>query len=78
MLGNLLGGFITIVIGVNLLPTVTDQVYAARYTNNSQAATNVTGAASTIVGLVPLFFSLGILAAGVALVATGMRNAGLI
>jgi len=71
MLGNLLGGFIIIVVGVNLLPTVADQVVAAQ-------AGNVTGASSTIVGLVPLFFSLGILSAGVALVATGLRNAGLV
>lgn len=71
MLGNLLGGFIIIVVGVNLLPTVADQVVAAQ-------GGNVTGAASTIVGLVPLFFSLGILSAGVALVATGLRSAGMV
>jgi len=71
MLGNLLGGFIIIIVGVNLLPTVANQVVSAQ-------AGNVTGAASTILGLTPLFFSLGIMSAGVALVAGGLRNAGMI
>lgn len=69
MLGNLLGGFIIIIVGVNLLPTVADQVVSAQNGN-------VTGAASTIVGLVPLFFALGIMSAGVAITVGGLRNAG--
>lgn len=69
MLGNLLGGFIIIIVGVNLLPTVADQVVVAQNGN-------VTGAASTIVGLVPLFFALGIMSAGVAITVGGLRNAG--
>ena len=71
MLGNLLGGFIIIIVGVNLLPTVANQVVAAQNGN-------VTGAASTILGLTPLFFALGIMSAGVALVSGGLRNAGMI
>lgn len=69
MLGNLLGGFIIIVVGVNLLPTVANQVVAAQ-------AGNVTGAASTIIGLVTLFFALGIMSAGIAITVGGLRNAG--
>ncbi len=71
MLGNLIGGFIVIIIGVNLIGTVADEVVAAQ-------AGNVTGAASTILGLTPLFFSLGIMSAGVALAVGGLRNAGLV
>jgi len=71
MLGNLIGGFIVIIIGVNLIGTVADEVVAAQ-------AGNVTGAASTILGLTPLFFALGIMAAGVALAVGGLRNAGLV
>ena len=41
MLGNLIGGFIVIIVGVSLMPTVADQVKAAQ-------TGNVTGAASTI------------------------------
>ena len=69
MLGNLLGGFIVIIVGVNLIPTVADQVSAAR-------TGNVTGASGTILGLTPLFFALGIMSAGVALTVGGLRNAG--
>ncbi len=72
VLANLIGGFVVILIGVNLLPTVANEVAAA------QANTNVTGAASTIVGLTTIFFSLGIMAAGVALAVGGLRNAGLV
>jgi len=71
MLGNLIGGFIVILIGVNLLPTVANQVVAAQ-------AGNVTGAASTIVGLTTLFYSLGIMSAGVSLAVGALRNAGLV
>jgi len=69
MLGNLLGGFIVIIVGVNLIGTVADQVYTAK-------TGNVTGAAGTILGLTPLFFALGIMSAGVALTVGGLRNAG--
>ena len=71
MLGNLLGGFIVIVVGVNLMPTVANQVAGAQ-------GGNVTGAASTILGLTPLFFALGIMSAGISLTVSGLRNAGLV
>ncbi len=71
MLGNLIGGFIVIIIGVNLIGTVANEVTAAQ-------AGNVTGAASTILGLTPLFFALGIMSVGVALAVGGLRNAGLV
>ena len=71
MLGDLLAGFIIILVGVNLIPTVADQVVSAQ-------AGNVTGASSAILGLVPLFFALGILTAGVAIAASGLRNAGMV
>jgi len=71
MLANILGGFIVILVGVNLIPTVADQIVAAQ-------AGNVTGAASTILGLTTIFYALGIMSAGVALAVTGMRNAGMV
>ncbi len=72
MLGNLIGGFITIVIGVNLIGPIADDVEATNLNGS-----NLTGAASTILGLTPLFFSLGIMSAGVALAVGGLRNAGI-
>lgn len=71
MLGQLLGGFIVILVGVNLIPTVADQVVSAQ-------GGNVTGAASTILGLVTIFYALGILSAGVSLAVAGLRNAGMV
>jgi hypothetical protein len=70
-LGNLIGGFIVIIIGVNLMPTVANQVVGAQ-------GGNVTGAASTILGLTTLFYALGIMCAGVSLAVTSLRNAGLV
>lgn len=70
-LGNMIGGFIVILVGVNLLPTVADQVYAAQ-------AGNVTGAADAIVGLTTVFFALSIMSAGVSTAVVGLRNAGLV
>jgi len=77
MLGNLIGGFITIVIGVNLIGPIADDVYFARY-GNGTVSTNITGSTGTILGLTPLFFALGIMTAGVALAVGGLRNAGLV
>jgi len=71
MLGNILGGFIVIVVGVNLIPSVADQVKAAQNGN-------VTGAASTILGLTTLFFALGIASAGISIAAVGLRQSGLL
>jgi len=78
MLGNLIGGFIAIVIGVNLIGPIADDVVEARYSATANSSTNLTGAASTILGLTPLFFALGIMSAGVALAVGGLRNAGLV
>ena len=71
VLGNLIGGFIVILVGVTLMPTIADNVVAAQNGN-------VTGAASTVLGLTTIFFALGIMAAGVSLAVTGLRNAGLV
>jgi hypothetical protein len=71
VLANLIGGFIVILVGVNLIPTVADQIVAAQ-------AGNVTGASSTVLGLTTIFFALGIMAAGVSLAVGGLRNAGLV
>ena len=71
MLGNLIGGFIVIIIGVTLLPTIANEVKGAQ-------SGNVTGASSTIIGLATLFFALGITSAGIAIAAVGLRQAGIV
>ena len=77
VLGNLIGGFITILVGVTLMPVIADQVFEVQNgVNNS--ATNVTGASSTLIGLTTLFFAIGVMAAGIDLAMRGLKNAGLV
>ncbi len=71
VLGNLIGGFITILVGVNLIPIVADQVVAAQNGN-------VTGSASTLLGLTTLFFALAIMSSAIGVAAIALRQAGLI
>ena len=79
MLGNLLGGFIVIIVGVNLISPIADGVSGIGCNGTPCTGgnvSNVTGASLTIVGLTLLFFALGIMSAGVALTVGGLRNAG--
>ena len=71
MLGNLIGGFIVILVGVTLAPTVANEIQIAK--NNG----NITGAANTIIGLSTLFFCLAIATAAIGIATLGLRNAGL-
>jgi len=71
MLGNLIGGFIVILVGVTLAPTVADEVKGAQ--NNA----NITGASDTIIGLTTLFYCLAIASTGIGIATVGLRNSGL-
>jgi xanthine/uracil permease len=71
MLGNLIGGFIVILVGTSLAPTVAQQVGTA------QADGNITGAADTLLGLTTLFYCLAIATAAIGIAAVGLRNANL-
>ena len=70
-LGRLLEGFITILIGANLIGPVADQIDLA-------TQGNVTGSSATILDLVTLFFALGIMVAGVNIAVGGLQDVGLI
>ena len=78
VLGNLIGGFITILVGVTLIPVIADQVVFVQEGSNSSTPTNVTGAAGTLIGLTTLFFAIGIMAAGIDMAMRGLKNAGLV
>ena len=78
VLGNLISGFIVILVGVTLIPVLADQVIFAQEGNNASTVTNVTGAASTLIGLTTLFFAIGIMAAGIDMAMRGLKNAGLV
>ena len=71
MLGNLIGGFIVILVGATLAPTVANEVAAAQ--NNG----NITGASSTIIGLTTLFYALAVASTGIGIATVGLRNSGL-
>lgn len=79
MLGNLIGGFVVILIGMTIAPTIANEVQLARYIdgNASKGAGNITGASGTIMGLVTLFYCLAIASAGIGIATLGLRNAGL-
>ena len=69
---RLLEGFITTLIGVNLVAPVAQQVGAA------QADGNVTGASNTLLGLVTLFFVIGVMIAGVQIAIGGLADMGFV
>ena len=68
MLANILGGFIVIVVATSLMPVVANQVKGAQ-------TGNVTGAASTILGLTTLFFAMSIMAVGISITVGALRQA---
>jgi len=71
-LGNIIGGFIVILVGTALLPTV------AQLVGTAQADGNVTGASDTLVGLCVIFFAIGICLAAVAMSYQGLKSSGLV
>ena len=71
VLGNLIGGFVVIVVGVNLMPVIADQVNAA-------TTGNVTWAAATLLDLTTLFFALSIMATAISLGVSTLRQSGLV
>ena len=78
MLGNLIGGFIVILVGTTLIGSVADEVVETQTRNSTgNGSSNLGGAASTIIGLTTIFFALGIAAAGIAIAAQGLRAAGM-
>ena len=71
MLQNILWGFIVIIIGVNLAPTVANQVASANLNSNFSSTD------TTLLSLVTTFFVIAILSVGITLVSVSFRNAGL-
>ena len=71
MLGNLIFGFIIILVGATLAPTVANEVKGAQ--NNA----NITGASNTIIGLTTLFYCLAVASTGIGIATAGLRNSGL-
>jgi hypothetical protein len=60
MLGEIINSFVVILVGVNLAPSIGNEVQKA-----TTSPTNFSASAVSLIGLIPLFFVLGILAAGI-------------
>ena len=68
-------GFITVIVGVSLIPTVADTIYVAA---GNLSTTNLSGSAASILNLTTLFFALGIMVAGIGIAVGGLADVGLL
>ena len=76
MIANLIGGFISILVGTSLIGPVANEVAGAAATGTN-LSTNTSWGAS-VLKLVPGFFALAILGIGVAVTYTSLRQAGIV
>ena len=76
MIANLIGGFISILVGTSLIGPVSDEVYAATTATSNLSVNTAWGA--SVLKLVPGFFALSILGIGVAVTYTSLRQAGIV
>ncbi|MFA5395263.1 MAG: hypothetical protein WC346_04515 [Methanogenium sp.] len=76
MIANLIGGFISILVGTSLIGPVATEVNTAAVTDG--ALYNATSWGATVLKLVPGFFALSILGIGVAVTYTSLRQAGIV
>ena len=87
MLGRLIGGFVAILIGLSILPTIskeieiaTNSVYNESINTTAGALSNVTATSTigySVLKLVPGFFVLAILGIGIAIAYSALRDAGM-
>ena len=90
MIANLIGGFVSILLGTSLIAPISLEVnIAACSTNTSNhgvggggscdsALYNTTSWGATVLKLVPGFFALSILGIGIAVTYTSLRQAGIV
>ena len=91
MIANLIGGFVSIIIGTSLVAPVSVEVMSAGCSSNTSrspggatgygcdsALYNTTSWGATVLRLVPGFFALSILGIGIAVTYTSLRQAGIV
>ena len=76
MISRLIGGFVSILIGVSLIGPVANEVAGATSASNNLANSSSWGV--TVLKLVPGFFALGILGIGIAVTYGSLRDAGVV
>ena len=76
MIANLIGGFISILVGTSLIGPVSNEVAGAAVSTGNLSLNTSWGA--SVLKLVPGFFALSILGIGVAITYTSLRQAGIV
>ena len=76
MIANLIGGFVSILVGVSLIGPVATEVNTAA--SNTGALYNASTWGATVLELVPGFFALAILGIGLAVTYSSLRQAGVV
>ena len=76
MIANLIGGFVSIIIGVSLIGPIATTVNDVAATGGAVYNSSTWGA--TILKMVPGFFSLSILGIGIAITYSSLREAGIV
>jgi len=76
MIANLIGGFVSILVGTSLIGPVATEVNTAAKTYGDLY--NATSWGATVLKLVPGFFALAILGIGIAVTYTSLRQAGIV
>jgi hypothetical protein len=76
MIANLIGGFVSILVGVSLIGPIANEVNTVSATNS--ALSNASSWGATVLKLVPGFFALGILGIGLAVTYASLRQAGVL
>ena len=76
MIANLIGGFVSILVGVSLIGPIASEVQAT--TAATANLTTVSSWGSTVLRLVPGFFALGVLGIGLAVTYASLRQAGVL
>ncbi len=76
MIANLIGGFVSILVGVSLIGPISTEVNSATVSTSNLSAVSSWG--STVLKLVPGFFALSILGIGLAVTYASLRQAGVL
>ena len=76
MIANLIGGFVSILVGVSLIGPIAQEINTATAATANLTAVSSWGA--TVLRLVPGFFALGVLGIGLAVTYASLRQAGVL
>ena len=76
MIANLIGGFVSILVGVSLIGPIAQEINTATAATSNLSAVSSWGA--TVLRLVPGFFALGVLGIGLAVTYASLRQAGVL